>query len=322
MKWLLIIFSFSALLTLTACGGGGASSSTAETEAPIIENSGDNNTDGEGESSGVLTGVFFDAAVEGLAYRTDTFTGETNAQGEFLYRRDEQITFSIGGVDFPEILADGLVTPLSVFSTDDVTDVRVTNMLRLLQTLDMDGVAENGIVLPNNIHSLATDMTVDFGSGRFDDEWANVVAQSGAANTFLVTAGDAQYHFEQSLQALESGEISFCAKTHEKVGWSGTFQTYAHNVSGVARIVDDCTIEVSQFTYDGEGPDVYFYGALDRLFSSPEAFSIGNQLNGQVYVDSTISLRLPANKTLDDLTGLSVWCVDFNANFGDVEFTP
>ncbi|WP_426360524.1 DM13 domain-containing protein [Pseudocolwellia sp. HL-MZ19] len=43
--------------------------------------------------------------------------------------------------------------------------------------------------------------------------------------------------------------------------------------------------------------------------------------NSVEYVNENITLKLPNNKTLDDLQYLSVWCIDFNANFGDLRFT-
>ena len=43
-------------------------------------------------------------------------------------------------------------------------------------------------------------------------------------------------------------------------------------------------------------------------------------LNGRVFDDETITLTIPANLTLDDFNGISVWCDLFNANFGDAQF--
>ena len=36
-----------------------------------------------------------------------------------------------------------------------------------------------------------------------------------------------------------------------------------HDVGGTARSIDDCTIEITDFTYDGTGIDVRLYGDLD-----------------------------------------------------------
>ena len=35
-------------------------------------------------------------------------------------------------------------------------------------------------------------------------------------------------------------------------------QTVSHDVAGTVRIVDDKTLEIRNFVYDGEGPDAFF----------------------------------------------------------------
>jgi len=50
------------------------------------------------------------------------------------------------------------------------------------------------------------------------------------------------------------------------------------------------------------------------------AFSIGPLLSGTAWEGDTITLAIPEGKTLDDFDSISVWCFDFNANFGDAFF--
>lgn len=116
--------AIAALVALTACGG------KAPTPAPVV------------------TGQFLDGPVQGLAYRTATLSGSTDAQGRFNYRAGESVTFSIGGMDLPAVPAAAVVTPLDVAGSDDLSDARVVNLLVLLQSLDEDGDAKNGIQLP------------------------------------------------------------------------------------------------------------------------------------------------------------------------------
>ena len=59
-------------------------------------------------------GVLVDAFVAGIGYRTATQTGVTNAKGEFNYLPGEMVTFFIGGLEFPPVLAKGVVTPLDM----------------------------------------------------------------------------------------------------------------------------------------------------------------------------------------------------------------
>ncbi|KMT66833.1 DM13 domain-containing protein [Catenovulum maritimum] len=105
---------------------------------------------------------------------------------------------------------------------------------------------------------------------------------------------------------------------HPNVGKTMVFSTLAHDVSGSAQILDNCTIRVSAFNYDGDGPAVYFYGGIDGVYSDDSGgFALGNMLNGTVYSGDTIDVTLTSAAQLDQLNGLSVWCADFNVSFGD-----
>ena len=307
-----IIVLFILGLMQTSCGGGGSGDAKNVDAPPIITQA----------TPTLYMGVFLDSAVEGLNYATTTQTGITNNSGEFIYQLNETVMFSIGNIQFPEVLANSIMTPLDIYVTDNINQVSVVNMLRLLQSLDEDGEPENGIKVPAIAHDLADNLKVDFSSSEFDNQVADLIVMSGGINQQLITAEDAIYHFENTLNALNNQELGNCEKSHALVGYSGFFDTLAHNVAGKATIIDDCTILISQFDYDGQGPEVYFYGARDHQYQDSSAFLIGPKLNGKTYQNDEFTIRLPTNKTLDDLTGLSVWCVDFNADFGHMEFTP
>ncbi len=110
-----------------------------------------------------------------------------------------------------------------------------------------------------------------------------------------------------------------CPSTHEKIGKTAEFLARFHNVGGTAEIIDDCTIQVTDFTYDGTGIVVEMYGGLSRNFVNGFAVS-GDLKRGMPYAGETLTLTLPEGKTLDDLDSLSVWCVDVAVSFGDAMF--
>jgi hypothetical protein len=300
------------LIGLTACGGGGASTPTTETVSTTVPS-----------TPTTFTGVFLDSAVEGLSYSTQSQNGKTNASGEFVYQAGEQITFSIGSIILPSISAEQLLTPLNVFNTNDINSTSVVNLLRLLQSLDIDGDLSNNIQISDGAHQFAEGMTVDFDAENFEEVVTELITMSGSVNQQLVSTQSSIDHFQQTLNQLNSENVATnCTKDHHMVGYSGFFDTYAHNVAGKATIIDDCTIQITHLDYDGAGPEVYFYGAKDHNYSDAAAFPIGQKLNGKVYDNAAFTITLPSNKTLNDLNGLSVWCVDFNANFGQMTFTP
>lgn len=305
-----LLLANTLVLLLTACGSDNNSSDAQDNltpTSPITE---------------IYTGVFLDSAVSGLNYKTASQSGQTNELGEFLFQQDEMITFSIGGIELPSTPAALYLTPLELYQSNDINKIEVVNLLRLLQSLDLDGDASNGIEIAESTHQLAANLNIDFSASDFVQQTAELVSQSGTATQALFSATMAIEHFQLTLSKISNNNLTSCSTTHEKVGHSGFFNTFAHNVSGKATIIDDCTIEITQFSYDGGGPDVYFYGAKNHQYANDEAFSIGQQINGQIFDNASIIIKLPQNKSLDDLNGLSVWCVDFSANFGQMGFTP
>ncbi|MFB6262842.1 MAG: DM13 domain-containing protein [Bradymonadaceae bacterium] len=115
---------------------------------------------------------------------------------------------------------------------------------------------------------------------------------------------------------------SGCAATHRKVGWTAELNGKFHNVGGTAKIVDDCTVVVSNFTFDGNGVVVEIYGATQHGNYAAGYSMSRNLVRPNPYRGERLVLTLPSNKSLDDLGGISVWCVDVGVSFGSGKFTP
>lgn len=327
MKFSNIYFSFFIAFAMAGCGGSSSSSETVPVPVPEPEN-GDNS-----QPAALQTGRFVDSAVSGLQYTTASQNGLTEADGSFNYIEGETVTFSIGDIALPTIVASEILTPLSVFSTDDIGDIRVINLTRLLQSLDVDGDPGNGITLSDSSSASATGLVVDFSSPTFDDQVINLVANSGSTTTELIDGETALDHFQETL--VEEGLVEIPAElpnpvvdpetpnaaTHPAVGTVSEFSSFAHQVSGTLTIIDDRTLEISNFNYDGGGPSVYFYTGTDGEYrGSAGGQLIGSLLNGRTYTNETVRVALPDGLTLDDFNGVSVWCDIFSFNFGDAQF--
>ncbi|ROQ18013.1 hypothetical protein EDC38_2985 [Marinimicrobium koreense] len=218
-----LLLSF-ALITLAACGGGSSGGDTPPTNDDgggdtNDDDGGDTNDDSDGDdgndddggddepTAGSRTGTFIDSAVAGVTFTNapSGVTGTTDAQGRFTFEPGDTVTFSIGDLSFPPTTARGVITPLTIAGTDDPTDVVATNIARLLQTLDFDGDASNGIDIASQAADFAT--AVDFSAGDFDDLVADLVANSGSDNTALVTAEDAQAHLQTSIDDVRDQAV-------------------------------------------------------------------------------------------------------------------
>jgi len=110
--------------------------------------------------------------------------------------------------------------------------------------------------------------------------------------------------------------ITDCGADHPLVGATATLETHFHQVAGVATIVDNCTVEITDFVFDGQGLDVRVVLSEDAEFGSYDVIS--EDLRGEgPYEGDTLTLPLREGMTLDGVSHLSVWCVPAGASFGD-----
>ncbi|XP_059045492.1 protein Skeletor, isoforms B/C isoform X3 [Achroia grisella] len=103
---------------------------------------------------------------------------------------------------------------------------------------------------------------------------------------------------------------------------------YAHGIRGTVYAVDESTVFVRGFAYDGTGPDAYFWvgdtpqpSPEGTLVPYPEDYNSRDPPILKAHTNSDILLRLPGGKRLRDIKWISVWCRRFTVNFGDV-FIP
>ena len=179
-----------AVIALTACGGSGGGSAggggTSEAGQPQPQ-----------------TGVFVDAEVANIGYRTESQKNKrTNSAGEFHYLPGETVTFFIGDVTLPAVETRKTITPLDMADSGDINDPVVVNIARLLQALD-DDPGTDGISLSDAAHSNAAGLSVAFDSVDFDSEVTNLVANgSDGVQTSLPSEADAKAHLQSTLDRI------------------------------------------------------------------------------------------------------------------------
>jgi mono/diheme cytochrome c family protein len=117
-----------------------------------------------------------------------------------------------------------------------------------------------------------------------------------------------------------AGVGSDCGMTNPRIGWTADLgiNTGEGQVSGFVTMVNDCTLELHDFSYDGNGIDVRVYGAKDPSFRP--AFTMGPNLVGRTFNKETWRVTLPTGKTLGDLDWVGIWCVAVGADFGSGPF--
>merc|ERR1711971_1311850 len=110
----------------------------------------------------------------------------------------------------------------------------------------------------------------------------------------------------------------------------GSFVNIWHGIAGEVFALDDETILIEDFTYDGEGPDAFFLagttgrpsknGQVVLPFPDEEkTFGYTDKdipILGRFTGDQDIVLKMPPGRKVSDLKWVSVWCRDFVVDFG------
>jgi len=110
-----------------------------------------------------------------------------------------------------------------------------------------------------------------------------------------------------------------CESTNELVGQSRALRvSNLYGISGTVTIVSDCEIEITNFNYNGSGPNVSFYGGNNGDFRN--GINMSEVLNGTSFEDETLNLFLPEGNTFDDINSFSVWCFEFDVDFSSTRF--
>lgn len=103
----------------------------------------------------------------------------------------------------------------------------------------------------------------------------------------------------------------------------GKLNRRSHNVSGDVYAVDEQTLFIKGFNYDGLAADAYFWSSVVSLQpSSVEAFIVPDEKGStkplERYLDKDVVLRLPEGKTLREINWLSVWSRQTKQNCGEI----
>ncbi|KAG7191121.1 hypothetical protein KM043_007153 [Ampulex compressa] len=109
----------------------------------------------------------------------------------------------------------------------------------------------------------------------------------------------------------------------------GKLNVYHHQVSGDVHAVDEYTLLLTSFSYDGNGADTFFWaGASNR--PGPQGFIVPDEWGKtnilEKYFNKNLTLTLPDNKKITDIKWFAIYDLTNQKTFGDVyipeEFEP
>ncbi|MEA1990066.1 MAG: tandem-95 repeat protein, partial [Pseudomonadota bacterium] len=171
--------------------------------------------DQDGVDGVVVNGQIIDGFVGGLAYETSSgITGFTSSNGSFNYQVGDTITFSIGNVILASIAADALTDAMNdgkLFLQEiagveqtNLNDEYVENMAVLLQTLDSNADAQDGIQISEEMHEAFSDDNFDLTSIS-GQELQTILIDNGLTP---VSEEDAMAHVQDMLEDLANIDSS------------------------------------------------------------------------------------------------------------------
>lgn len=229
---------FAAVAALAACGGGNDDTEPAAGPAPAPAPA------PAPSPSPNATGRFIDSEVSGLDYVCGGVTGTTTNLGEFQYVTGQTCTFSIGGITLGTGTGAALMYPVSLVpgAQPGVDNDAVSDIARLLISLDDDGNPDNGIVITPAVRSALAGATLSagFGTAGFAAAAQALVSQAIAGRA-LVDRATADAHLDLSLVNLFSG---------------GYQCQYFADVNGVKTQLGNVAVSISEGVILGSGAPI------------------------------------------------------------------
>lgn len=122
-----------------------------------------------------------------------------------------------------------------------------------------------------------------------------------------------------SLQANPAPDPRDCDSTSAIVGESRNLRVSdLYGISGVVTIISDCEIEITDFFYNGSGPNISVYAGVDGDYRG--GVNMSEPLNGTRFEGETLNLFLPEGASFDEFNSISIWCFEFDVDFSSASF--
>lgn len=122
-----------------------------------------------------------------------------------------------------------------------------------------------------------------------------------------------------NLQANPAPEARDCSSSSSLIGQSRQLRISSlYGISGLVTIISDCEIEISDFFYNGLGPNISVYAGINGDFRG--GVNMSQPLNGRAFEGETLNLFLPENTSFNEFNSISIWCFQFDVNFSSASF--
>jgi hypothetical protein len=104
-------------------------------------------------------------------------------------------------------------------------------------------------------------------------------------------------------------------------GWEAPLNGSFHDVAGTAVLVDEETLEIRDFVYDGGGINARVFLVVDGAPFTRD-IELTDNLVGTPFDGETLTLDLPPEAFEFDWNALTLWCIPAAVSFGEGTFNP
>ena len=177
---------------------------------------------GDELATGVIAGP-----IRGLRYRTPTTSGVTDQRGAFSYAPSESVTFFVGGLVLGSVDGAARVDLAQLVNKvagkiDRLHDPLVTNLARLVQSLDQQGGVVDGVTVAPAVHDLVGPGALNFNQATDD---TGGFAEDLAVRSLLAT--------------LDAAPGVFTANTPRKLRSAAAARNeLRRNIRGIVKMTD------------------------------------------------------------------------------------
>ena len=313
-----IIFSFIILSLFFGCGGSSSTSTKSQNSI----------------------GYLIDAPVKGVNYEcsNDNISGITDSNGKFEYTYNcNNISFKIGSTTLATINVDNMpidgrlyITDLVEVDRNNSNNIKVINILRVLQTLDSDSDICSGIEINTTIRNIFTSEYTKEVKSFTENELQNILNDASINISNLVPPIKSLVHFEQTLK--DAGINVDTVPPYKPILQSYYKTSFSHKplykIEGNT-IVIATPNEIRKIKFKGEqNTQLFINGELNSTISNScgyiNSIDINTSQASGEYKDINITLKDDTNKTsqplqLHILKDLNI--PDFNLSITDINIT-
>ncbi len=160
---------------------------------------------GSSSSTQTTTGILIDSAVSGVTYSCSSTTDITDTDGKFTCPTNSTVSFTIGGVDLGSVSLSSnqsseYFTPARLYGLENnnISDIRILNFIQLIQSLDTDNNASNGIDISLDTRDDLVGFSLDISSSSTVEDDLNTTLT--AIGRILISSDKALEHYVDTLQ--------------------------------------------------------------------------------------------------------------------------